>query len=61
MASHQQRHMKANPLEDIVQVRYRDKNNFLQLQDGSITRTTTEIVEERKRKDELTKAADRLK
>jgi hypothetical protein len=44
-----------------VQVRYRDRNNFLQIQDGSITRTTQELIEEKKRKAELAKAAERLK
>ena len=29
MASYQQRHMKQNPNDDIIQVRYRDRNNFL--------------------------------
>jgi hypothetical protein len=53
--------MKSNPLDDKIQVRYRDRNNYLQIQDGSITKTTEELLEEKRRRAELSKAADRLK
>jgi len=42
-------------------VRYRDRNNFLQVENGSITKTTDQILEEKRRKAELTKAGERLK
>jgi hypothetical protein len=33
----------------------------MQHQDGSVTMTTSELTEQKRRKQELTKAADRLK
>jgi len=42
-------------------VRYRDKNNFLNIEAGSVTHTTSELQEQRKRKKELAKAQDRLR
>lgn len=42
-------------------MRYRDRNNFLQVENGSITKTTDQILEEKRRKAELTKAGERLK
>ena len=50
-----------DPLKDRVQVRIRGKNNALETQTGSITRTMDEIGQERKRKQEISKAANRLK
>lgn len=42
-------------------MRYRDRNNFFQVENGSITKTTDQILEEKRRKAELTKAGERLK
>ena len=46
---------------DRVQVRIRGKNNAVERHTGSITRTMGEIGEERKRKQEIAKAANRLR
>jgi len=46
---------------DIVEVRIRGKNNDTRKHAGSITRTMGEIDEDRKRKQEIAKAANRLK
>ena len=46
---------------DRIQVRIRGKNNEQIRQTGSVTRTMDEITEERKRKQEISKAANRLK
>ena len=54
-----------NPLHgsstDSIQVRIRGKNNDIARHTGSVTRTMGEISEERKRKQEIAKAANRLK
>ena len=55
-------HNNPNPgLNDNIQVRIRGKNNEQTRHTGSITRTMGEIGEERKRKQEISKAANRLK
>ena len=46
---------------DKIQVRIRGKNNELARHTGSVTRTMNEMTEERKRKQEIAKAANRLK
>ena len=46
---------------DRIQVRIRGKNNDMSRHTGSVTRTMEEIGEERKRKQEISKAANRLK
>lgn len=46
---------------DSIQVRIRGKNNDVSRMNGSITRTMDEMGEERKRKQEISKAANRLK
>ena len=51
----------SGPESDRIQVRIRGKNNELAKHTGSITRTMNEMGEERKRKQEIAKAANRLK
>ena len=46
---------------DNIQVRIRGKNNDMQRVTGSVTRTMQDMGEERKRKTEISKAANRLK
>lgn len=46
---------------DRIQVRIRGKNNEVARHTGSVTRTMDEMTEERKRKQEIAKAANRLK
>lgn len=46
---------------DQIQVRIRGKNNDVARHTGSVTRTMNEMGEERKRKQEIAKAANRLK
>ena len=46
---------------DQIQVRIRGKNNGMTRVTGSVTRTMDEMGEERKRKQEISKAANRLK
>lgn len=46
---------------DNIQVRIRGKNNEVSRVTGSVTRTMDEMGEERKRKQEIAKAANRLK
>ena len=50
-----------NQMQDRVEVRIRGKNNHMQKHTGSISQTMEEMGEERKRKQELVKAANRLK
>ena len=47
--------------DDKIQVRYRDRNNFLSMKDGSVSLTTKEIDEQRQKKKELHAAQQRLK
>lgn len=64
MAGHQQSHQRLghhNQADEKIQVRYRDRNNFLQVTDGSVNMTTQEMIEQKKRKAELAKASERLK
>lgn len=49
------------PAADHIQVRIRGKNNAMERHTGSITRTMDEIGDERKKKQEISKAANRLK
>ena len=42
-------------------MRIRGKNNFVSNQTGSITRTMDEVLEEKERRKEINKAANRLK
>lgn len=46
---------------DNIQVRIRGKNNLLETKTGSVTRTMDDLVEEKKRRAEINKAANRLK
>ena len=46
---------------DNIQVRIRGKNNILETKQGSVTRTMNDLVEEKKRRQEINKAANRLK
>ena len=46
---------------DNIQVRIRGKNNFLEHKTGSVTRTMDEVFEEKARRQEINKAANRLK
>ena len=42
-------------------MRIRGKNNVYETKTGSVTRTMEELTEDRKRKKEIAKAAERLK
>ena len=50
-----------NSSNDNIQVRIRGKNNFLEHKTGSVTRTMDEVIEEKERRREISKAANRLK
>ena len=56
-----QRFSTLNTSNDNIQVRIRGKNNFLEHKTGSVTRTMDEVLEEKDRKREISKAANRLK
>ena len=46
---------------DQVQVRIRGKNNFVETKTGSVTQTMDDLDLERKKKQEIAKAANRLR
>lgn len=48
-------------MQDSIQVRYRDRNNFMQTTEGSITQTAKQLEDQRKKQKELKDAQQRLK